>query len=78
MFSDPYTMRDISLSAARPCLSGKGQCFCIEANAKTAAGGYGGLKLFIARFISDKEAEMIGDIAMFEKERMCGAMTPLR
>jgi hypothetical protein len=70
MFKDPDSIRDASIGTVAPCLSGNGDCVCLELNGRNSSGGMTGLQTIGVR-ITGAGAEAFGEMA---DTSTCGKM----
>ena len=70
LFKDPGSIRDAKVSQPFTCLTGSGNCICIEANARNSFGGYTGIQLVGFQLLGGGKVEPIGQ--MYARDKTCG------
>lgn len=73
LFKEPESVRDAKISDPFTCLSGTGNCICIEANARNSFGGFTGVQLSGIQFEGD-QARGIGEMGALARETPCGKL----
>jgi hypothetical protein len=73
LWKDPDSVREAKISDPYICPTGRGTCFCIEANARNSFGGMSGLKLHGVKFSAPDQFEPIGELGPYIK---CGPLAP--
>ncbi len=73
LWKDPASVREASVSEPFVCTTGRGTCFCIEANAKNVYGGYSGLGKYGVEFTKPESFGLLGALGPYIK---CGKMIP--
>ena len=75
IFTDPDSIRGAKIGPPFTCLSGTGNCICLELNGKNPYGGYSGLQLLGFRLTTESAASF-GQMAETARGAICGKLMP--